>query len=535
MKLLENPFYILKCLPESSKSTIIEQAENRSFEIEEQLCNDAKNILLNPSQRLEAEVCWFPGFDTELLTKRLSSIFIDFQKYISDFIFEKTKFYLAEANLLAFGLENEKDPNFWSTDNIRLAISYLCSNSEKINYDETKKLLESSREIAKIPSNISDDQLINYIEEQKNYYKQASNTFLKKLETKTLADTLTSLAQESTDYGEKNCKWFLLEQIIHDYEIDRPKIVEERYLHINGMIDTLSISDTLKNESDPFLIEWFDCFSESLNILIYLLKPIIILKQSKGQNYDLIDTIFNSIRNLSIKSCNEYTNYTFSYRLILLCKNLFSDIREIADLIEEDRKIVDSFINEREQKKSLLYFYLEWGNPIKSVKTDSNSITIDNKETYDYTDIIKYKYSQSENELIYSFITTKSDLPVQLKLINKDIFEKFSQIIWRGIGTKILRQYLDLLKHGNKIEIGKIKIFDYGIELSNGSSFFSTTKMFPWNELQNIEYKGDIIKVVGPDSYEVVEYIYNDYNLEVLQIMLMLMYRKGLKGKMSDL
>ena len=53
MKLLDNPFYILKCMPESSRSTIHEQAEEKSFDIDENLCKKAENILINPKKRLE--------------------------------------------------------------------------------------------------------------------------------------------------------------------------------------------------------------------------------------------------------------------------------------------------------------------------------------------------------------------------------------------------------------------------------------------------------------------------------------------------
>ncbi len=108
MKLIDNPFYILKCLPESKEETIIEQVKNKSSELGEQLCIKYKDILLDPSKRLEAEVSWFPGFQLDSLYKRICIINKFFNKYISNFILIKTNNYLAEANLLAFGLEKKK-------------------------------------------------------------------------------------------------------------------------------------------------------------------------------------------------------------------------------------------------------------------------------------------------------------------------------------------------------------------------------------------------------------------------------------------
>ena len=171
MRLLDNPFYILKCLPESSEKTILEQAKIKSSEIDEQLCTNSKNILLDPSKRLEAEISWFPGFDIKTVTERVKAVFSDTKKYVSDLIINKTKNYLAEANFLTFGLEHVKDTSDWSKDDIRLAASFLCSFCEKINVSDSIKKVVSSREKSKFPTNILEEDALQYIDEQKQYYE----------------------------------------------------------------------------------------------------------------------------------------------------------------------------------------------------------------------------------------------------------------------------------------------------------------------------------------------------------------------------
>ena len=71
-------------MPESSRSTIHEQAEEKSFDIDENLCKEAENILINPKKRLEAEISWFPGLDIKTVTERVKEVFSDTKKYISD-------------------------------------------------------------------------------------------------------------------------------------------------------------------------------------------------------------------------------------------------------------------------------------------------------------------------------------------------------------------------------------------------------------------------------------------------------------------
>ena len=116
MNIKENPFYILKCMPESSKDTIHEQAEVRSFEIDENLCKEAENILLNPKKRLEAEVCWFPGFDYNTISERIKLISKNFREYISNLFLLKTKNYLAEANILSLGFDSLNEITDWTNN-----------------------------------------------------------------------------------------------------------------------------------------------------------------------------------------------------------------------------------------------------------------------------------------------------------------------------------------------------------------------------------------------------------------------------------
>ena len=62
MKLNENPFCILGVSIRDSKQVIDEKADDRCFDEpeREEIFEKAKGILLNPQQRLQAELGWFP-------------------------------------------------------------------------------------------------------------------------------------------------------------------------------------------------------------------------------------------------------------------------------------------------------------------------------------------------------------------------------------------------------------------------------------------------------------------------------------------
>ncbi len=530
MKLLDNPFYILKCLPESPEKTILEQAKIKRTEIGEQLCNNSMNILLDTSKRLEAEVSWFPGFNMDLLTKRICVIYKFFQKYVSNFIFIKTNNYLSEANLLAFGLENEKTANAWNNDEIRLLISYICKNSEKINYLDTKKLIESSRAKGNFPLDISDDQLLYYIDEQKKYYRQVLFNFIIQLDSDRINEILTDIIKDPANNGESNCKWLLFQQIIDDYETQNSEFYQEQKNKINRIVDRMinsyELLDSSSSEVDNELIE-------ILSLLVKVTEPIKALKINNGQNYEYFESIFNSIRDLYLKAINEYSNYTFSYKLIKLCQLYFNDISNLSELIENDRRALDELIYREQHKDDLFY---EWGNnPKKSIKADESYITINNKNQYSFNQIIKYKISKPDsNGFTLSFIVKHGKGPIQIKIPNKDFYEKLKDLFLKKVAIPLTFDYADILREGNEIRLGKLAINDDGVELSGKSFFMNNTKMFSWNQIKNINFDDYSINIIGPGSFKVSESLDVDYNMEVIKLMLIVFKSKGLSGRLSD-
>ena len=530
MKLIDNPFYILKCLPESNEKTILEQVKSKSSEIGEQLCFNSKDILLNPSKRLEAEVSWFPGFGIDSLTKRICIVYKYFNKYISNFIFIKTNNYLAEANLLAFGLENEKDAKSWSNEDIRLLISYLCKNSEKINIEDIKRNIELSRSKANFPLNITNEQLSFFIEEQKKYYKQVLFKFIIQIDSKRINKILTDILNDAEINGESNCYWSLYEQVINDYESYYYDFFQKQKNIITQIIDKMSNSYELSSKN--YTVD--EKLDENLILLNNVAEPIKTLKKTRGQNFEYYDNIYYLIRELYLKASNEFSNYNFSNELIRLCKIYFYDLKNLCVLIEEDRKDLDALIYQESNKDVLFY---AWGdNPNKkSIKTDDSSIIINNDKIIYYNHIIKYKFSKPEdNGSTLSVICKHSKGPIQIKIPNKEFSEKLKDMLMKKVATLLTFDYLDLLKEGNELQFGKLVFNDYGIKLPGKSFFINNTKSFTWNEIKDISFENNEITIIGPGSYKISESLDADYNLEVLKLMLIVFKSRGLCGRFSE-
>ena len=70
----KNPFYILGVSTRDNRQKIVEMAEEKSLEIDEELCQKAQSTLITPSKRVEAEIDWFPGISPSKIEKILFNL-----------------------------------------------------------------------------------------------------------------------------------------------------------------------------------------------------------------------------------------------------------------------------------------------------------------------------------------------------------------------------------------------------------------------------------------------------------------------------
>ena len=531
-------------MPESSRSTIHEQAEEKSFDIDENLCKKAENILINPKKRLEAEISWFPGLDIKTVTERVKEVFSDTRKYISDLIINKTKNYLAEANLLAFGLEQVKDTSDWSKDDLRLAASFLCSFCEKINVDDCITKIVASREKSKFPTNILEEDASQYIDEQKSYYEKTLYEFFQKIDSDIAVEILTKMVDESTDNGNNPSKWYLFENLLSKYEKDLSGFIAEENALIEKDIEILNGLVTSENNDYNDLLNQLHNDLKNWKRVIY---PIMVIKSSRGLNDENCEYLFYALRKLMLISTNNHNNYHFSLRLTKISKSIFAELRSVRERLEEDDHILNNLVqkadDEARENKKFMEFSCVFGRVYKtSVKTDEKAITINDKEVYKFDDIDRIKWNTKkdnsilENESFYIEFTVKNrKIPILLNIDSELVYSRIREILWRAVSSKLLNKYLKELSSGRKIILGPITLFDYGIELVDKGFIFSTTQMFTWKDIEYVNLENGVFEVKGPENFNLSVNIDCEYNLYAIYALLTLFLKHGNGIRISSL
>ena len=74
MTIKENPFYILDATTRDNRQKIVELAEEKSFDIDEDLCQKARSDLTMPRNRVLAELNWLPGISPNRISLLISQL-----------------------------------------------------------------------------------------------------------------------------------------------------------------------------------------------------------------------------------------------------------------------------------------------------------------------------------------------------------------------------------------------------------------------------------------------------------------------------
>src|SRR3546814_4435109 len=70
----QTPFAILGVTTRDDRRRIVELAEEKSLELDHDVCQKARSDLTNPRTRLSAEIAWLPGVRSEEHTSELQSL-----------------------------------------------------------------------------------------------------------------------------------------------------------------------------------------------------------------------------------------------------------------------------------------------------------------------------------------------------------------------------------------------------------------------------------------------------------------------------
>lgn len=548
MNFKDNPFLILDASPRDSKRVLHDKAENKSFELPEEICRNAENILLNPKKRLEAELSWFPGISPKKTKELIEQVELDAKNGYYDSVFFWDFEELVYANALALFLSTVSVQNL-ERECIEEVIKDFCIATNYFDEEEIVTSINEDRIAAGFAEIPADGTLERELQNMQHLYKQILHKFMDQLDSYLIVEVLTSLIEDATNKGEEECEWILLDNIISDYEIDVIPFFEKQEEKIEENIKSM-IELMKTNASSEEVQKRFDILKKDVILWDRIAQPVQVLCRSKGSDHERSYLLSDRLRELALQSHNEFGNTTLSIKITDLQQTVFSELRQVFETAASDKKQLQNIMRRRQEekeaeiaRKKALSYYVEWGLIFKkSIKMDADKITINGSETYRFEDMTGVLWGATRNSVngiptgtTYNVnFSTKNNYGVSIPIKNDDVYDNVVQRLWKTAGVSILLRFLEKLKGGGCVSIGGINIYDDGVELTHSKWFSSETKRFPWGSIRISAYQGVLtIQAIGSKFNASVGF-QSEYNVHVLDTMIRTVLKKANAKKITE-
>jgi hypothetical protein len=337
MLLNENPFFILGASSRDTRQRIVELAEEKSLHLDQATCSRCSSELINPRQRLAAEVAWLPGCASsqaiDLLGKAINWRGGPLPALPSP---------LATANLhmtaLAFGPVRGSQ--------LGEVLLELAGTWERIDSLEVRALLNEDRAVAGFSPVENTAEVQTAVEARFAVCRTVLAGVLRRLPKPELTEVLTQALEKGTAKGSKHGP-ALLHSITDALSLDlQPELDSKKTTVESAMAKVLAAGsqgehvalDTALGRLEGAIRHW-DWFAQ----------PLQLSAQARGQDHGPSRELASSIRALAIELHNQHSQTEAAQRITEMIHESFVELPRIAEVIKSDLAQLDALIGHREK------------------------------------------------------------------------------------------------------------------------------------------------------------------------------------------
>ena len=539
-ELHNNPFFLLSATTRDDRRRIVELADEKSLELDHEACQKARSDLTSPRTRLGAEMSWLPGVSPKKAAQLVGQLFQN-PMFIR---MESGLPSLAHANLMAAtfkAVDSKHDP-----EDLSSFIQEMAYLVDEIAVDDIIRDINEDRLIAGFSEVLAKEPVETELIERKRYFKNAIKDALNRLPPKSLVEAMT-LAVDSITAGGEDHAPELIDDLVDSYEVDTHDFLQKEAKNVHKLIINISnLAPSGEGAVKPLIDKLVSVASNWDTVA----QPIQLSAKARGVEHELSNEIAYSIRNLAIDLLLKNDMLVQYQRLTSLVQELFAELPEVVERIEQDAdELQDIFqsrkqaeLNKSEWAKEITYT-AEIGIAFKDTLSISpDGVSWKNKK-YPLNSITKVRWggmSHSVNGIptgtTYTIAFGDSKAVTSLSLRKEKIYSTFIDKLWRGVCVRILTELLKSLKEGNEIKFGEAVINDTAIVLIK-NKFWGSNETIHCNWQQARIWSSNGCFYIGLESDRSVcvqlSYI-STYNTHILEQALRLAFKKPGMTRLSD-
>lgn len=537
----QSPFAVLGVTTRDDRRRIVELAEEKSLELDHEVCQKARSDLTNPRSRLSVEMAWLPGVSPRKTSQLVESLLQD-PMAIRE---ESGLPTLAHLNLLAAAFEfvdGEHD-----ADDLAGFIMETAYLAEELSPEDVLRDINEDRVASGFPEVRALDQIEGELTERKRYYRGSIKDALDRLPPMTLIQVMTETVDGVTSGGADHAPG-LIDDLVDSYEVETQGILQKEAENVNKLIKAVrewaSSGETVVK---PY-VEKLDSIARNWDKIA---QPIQLSAKARGIVHEASRELAYEIRSLAIDLFNKHGMLAHSQRLTGLIQELFSEVPEIADRAEEDADALSDIFQQRQKASA---HKDEWAREITYraeigvMFKDTLSISPDGVswkgQSFPLDSITRVRWggvSHSINGIptgttyTIAFGDRNSEAIVELK--KQDIYGTFIDKLWRAVCVRLLTEMLEALKDGRDLHFGDALLHDDGITLLKRKFLGSNERVrCSWGEVHVWGADGSFC-IGAKDDKKVnagISYIHGA-NTHILEQAIRMAFKKPGLRRLSDL
>lgn len=465
----QSPFAALGVTTRDDRRRIVELAEEKSLEMDHDVCQKARSDLTNPRSRLSVEMAWLSG-----VSPRKASLLVDGLLHNPMAIREESGLpTLAHLNLLAAAFESVNGEH--DADDLARFIMETAYLAEDLSLEDIQRDINEDRTVSGFPEVRALDQIEAELTERKRYYRIAIKDALDRLPPITLVEVMTETVDGVTSGGEEHAPG-LIDDLVDSYEVETQGILQKEAENVHKLITTVR---DCASSGETVVKPYVDKLDSVARNWDKIAQPIQLSAKARGIVHEASRELAYAIRSLAIDLFNKHGMLSHSQRLTGLIQELFAEVPEIADRAQEDADALADIFQERQTAAAhkdewarQVTYRAEIGLIFKDALSISPEGVSWKGQTFPLDSITRVRWgsvSHSVNGIptgttyTIAFGNRRSEAVVELK--KQDVYSTFIDKLWRAVCVRLLTEMLEALKDGRDLHFGDALLHDDGITL----------------------------------------------------------------------
>lgn len=452
---------------------------------------------------------------------------------------------LAHLNLLAAAFEAVDGEH--DAEDLASFIQEVAYLVDEIDPESVLRDINEDRAVSGFPEVRALDQVEAELAERKRYYRNAIKHALDRLPPTTLVQVMTDTVEAVTFGGEEHAPE-LIDDLVDSYEVEAQGFLQKEAENVHKLINA---AREAANSGEAAVKPYVDKLYAVVRNWDKVAQPIQLSAKARGIDHEASRDLAYEIRSLAIDLFNTHDMLTQAQRLTGLLQELFAELPEVSERVEQDADALADIFHERKQAVARRD---EWAREITYraeigvMFKDTLSISPDGiswkGQSFSLDSITRVRWGGVRHSVngvptgttyTIAFGDKRSEAVVELK--KEDIYSKFIDKLWRAVCVRLLGEMLEALKDGRDLYFGDALLHDDGITLVRHKFLGANERVrCTWGQVQIWNADGSFCIGSKDDKKTNVGISYiHVANTHILEQLIRMAFKKPGMRRLSDL